>query len=364
MNETTHQGNKTAGFAPKEGTIVLLIRSHKEAPLSFSTVLSIATLLLVFGVILNGAICYVMLRGKRYKKNTSNLFILHLSVTELVVRLVIGPIVVYSLVEASKIENIQCKFLSLLSNTFASATLISLAAIATDRYQNIVYPMKALKSSRKRVHLVSLVWLYATIVSIPAVVSVRSISINELPEAEGMECKTCSDKRICDTPQNAIGQVSTTSYFVFAFLVPLILIFVLYTKIVIVLHRRRNNGIMHKVAARSKSKAVRMLILAVIGYALSLGPGALLAMLRSYGNLNNTSFYQKFAVSWMVEIVQLTSSLGNPIIYAYYSGDFRKELVKPFCRNNKKASAPSWSLQSRAGSVAFTRRIDENYRET
>ena len=184
--------------------------------------------------------------------------------------------------------------------------------------------------------LVSLVWLYATIVSIPAVVSVRSISINELPEAEGMECKTCSDKRICDTPQNAIGQVSTTSYFVFAFLVPLILIFVLYTKIVIVLHRRRNNGMMHKVAARSKSKAVRMLILAVIGYALSLGPGALLAMLRSYGNLNNTSFYQKFAVSWMVEIVQLTSSLGNPIIYAYYNGDFRKELVKPFCRNNKK----------------------------
>jgi len=107
-----------------------------------------------------------------------------------------------------------------------------------------------------------------------------------------------------------------------------------------------------------------MLILAVIGYALSLGPGALLAMLRSYGNLNNTSFYQKFAVSWMVEIVQLTSSLGNPIIYAYYNGDFRKELIKPFCRNKKKSSAASWSLQSHAGSVALTRRIDENYRET
>ena len=277
MNETTDQDNQTFGFHNKEGAIVLLIRSREEAPLSFSTVLSIAMLLLVLGVILNGAICFVMLRGKRYKKNTSNFFILHLSVTELVIRLLIGPIVVYSLVATSKIESVQCKFLSLLLNTFVSATFISLAAIATDRYQNIVYPMNALKSRRKPVHLVFLVWLYATIVSIPDVVSVRSISMNELPEAEGMHCKTCSGKRICDMPQNAIGQVSTTSYFVFAFLVPLILIFVLYAKIVIVLHRRRNNGMMHKVAARSKSKAVRMLVLAVIGYALSLGPGALLA---------------------------------------------------------------------------------------
>ena len=245
----------------------------------------------------------------------------------------------------------------------ASATFISLAAIAADRYQNIVYPMKALKSRRTTFHLVFLVWLYAIIVSIPGVVSVRSISISELPEAEGMDCKTCSDKRICDMPQNIIGQVSTTSYFVFAFLFPLISIFVLYTKIVLVLHRRRNNGMMHKVAARSKSKAVRMLVLAVIGYALSLGPGALFAMLRSYGNLNNTSFYQRFTVTWMVEIVQLTSSLGNPIIYAYYNGDFRKELAKLFCRNNTKASAPSASLQSRAGSNLYAEN-HEKYRET
>ena len=353
MNETTDQDNKTFGFPDNEGAIVLLFRSRKEAPPSFSTILSIAVLLVVLGVILNGAIGFVMLRGKRYKKNTSNFFILHLSATELAIRLLIGPIVVYSLVTTSQIESIQCKFLSLFSNTFASATFISLAAIATDRYQNIVYPMKALKSRRKTFHLVFLVWLYAIIVSIPSVVSVRSISISELPETEGMDCKNCSDKRICDMPQNAIGQVSTTSYFLFAFLFPLTLIFVLYTKIVVVLHRRRNNGMMHKVAARSKSKAVRMLVLAVIGYALSLGPGALLAMLRSYGNLNNTSFYQKFAVSWIVEIVQLTSSLGNPIIYAYYNRDFRKELAKLFCRNNTKASAPSASLQSRTGSNLY-----------
>jgi len=112
----------------------------------------------------------------------------------------------------SEIESVQCKFLSLFSNTFASAAFISLAAIASDRYQNIVYPMKALKSKRKPVHLVFLVWLYAILIPIPSVVSVKSISIYEIPEAQGMDWENCTDMEICDMPQNAMGKVSTTSY--------------------------------------------------------------------------------------------------------------------------------------------------------
>ena len=344
MNLTTQRKNSLS--PDNNGVLVLLIRSRKEAQLWFSSILSIAMFLFVFGIVANGVICFVMLRGKRYKKNTSNFFILHLSVTELVSRLLIFPIVVFSVITTSAIESIQCKFLVLFSNTFASATFISLAAIATDRYQNIVYPMKALKSRRKPVYLVFIVWLYAIVVSIPAVVSVESISIYEIPEAQGMDCKNCTDMEICDVPQNAMGQVSTTSYFVLTFLFPLILIFLLYTKVAIVLHQRSSNGIMHKVAARSKSKAVRMLVLAVFGYALSLGPASLFVTLRSYGNFNNTSFHKLFTVSWMVQILTLASSLGNPIIYAYYNGDFRKQLLKQFCRNNTKSSEPSSSVQT------------------
>ncbi|XP_078378054.1 neuropeptide FF receptor 1-like [Oculina patagonica] len=356
MNLTSSRDNETelgARDVGKVGSIILLIRSRKEAPVSFSTILSIAILLIVLGVVVNGAICSVMLRGKRYKKNTSNFFILHLSITELVSRLLIFPIVVHSLAATSAIESVQCKFLTLISKTFASATFTSLAAIAIDRYQNILHPMKALKSKKWPVHLVCLVWLYATVVSIPSVVSVESTYVNEIPEAQGIDCENCTDGRICDIPPNTVGQVSTTLYFALAFLVPLILIFVLYTKVAIFLHQRSTKGKMHKVAARSKSKAVRMLVLAVIGYVLSLGPAALLAMSRSYGQLNNTSFHHMFAVSWTVQIVTLTSSLANPIIYAYYNGDFRKELVMPFCKNNTKAPPLSLSLQTRAGSSLY-----------
>ena len=339
---TQKEGDREIGNPDKTGVIVLLLRSHKEAPISFATILSIATVLIVLGILVNGAICYVMLRGKRYSKNTSNFFIMHLSVTELISRLFIFLTAVYSYVITSEIESIQCRLLRFFSTIFASAVFVSLVAIAFDRYQNIVHPMKALKSKRKPLHLALLVWLYAATVSITSTVGARSISIRDTPEAQGMDFNnSASERMLCDTSQNVEGQVSTTSYFILAFLVPVIVIFVLYTKIAIFLHQRSNNGMMHKVAARSKSKAVRMLIIIVFGYLLSLGPAALFSMLRSYGILRSMSFRDMLTVSWVIELVTLTSSLGNPIIYSYYNGVFRKELAKFFCRKNRNRASSS-----------------------
>ena len=333
-DETETEGNSELGRTDNTGSIVQLLHSKKEAPISFAVIWSVATVFILLGVIVNGTIRFVMLRGKRYRRNTSNFFILHLSVTELVVRLLIFLTVVCSLFATWEIESVQCKFLRLFSTSFSSAIFLSLAAIAFDRYQNIIYPMNALKSNKNPVHLVFLVWLCAIAMSIPCVVSVKSISIKETPEAQGLKFESYPDSKLCDISQNAMGQVSTTLYFTLTFLIPVGAIFALYIKISICLHRRSNSGIMHKVVARSKSKAVRMPIAAVLGNVLSLSPATLFSMLRSYGYLGGMSFEDKLTLIWVVEFVTLTSSLANPIIYSYYDGDFRKELVKCYFRNN------------------------------
>ena len=329
----TNSTNTTI-VANRGGSTLLLIRSYEEARTIFAIILSINLLVIVSGIIVNAAICYVMLRGKRYKRNSSNFFITHLSVVELVYRLLVFPIIVYFAVPASEIKTNQCKAITFFSKISASAIFVSLVAIATDRYQNIVHPLKTLKSERKPLLLVCLAWLYAAIVSCPSVISMASISVLEIPEAQGMDCKNCADKKLCDIPQSPLGQSSTTLYFLLAFVVPLVVIFALYTKIAIFLHHRGNNGMMQQVAARSKSKAVRMLVITVFGYVLSLGPAVVLAMLRSYGVLNEAPFGVMLLVSWMVDFASYTSSLGNPLIYAYYNGDFRKELLRLFRRRN------------------------------
>ena len=92
---------------------------------------------------------------------------------------------------------------------------------------------------------------------------------------------------------------------------------------------------MHKLAARSKAKAVRMLLVTLIGYVLSLGPAVVFSMVRSYGILDDTSFHVMLLVNWLFECASYTSSLGNPLIYAYYNGDFRREITQLCKRMNK-----------------------------
>ena len=79
-----------------------------------------------------------------------------------------------------------------------------------------------------------------------------------------------------------------------------------------------------------------MLIVTVFGYVLSLGPAVVFAMVRSYGALNEASFGVKVLLSGIVDFASYTSSLGNPLIYAYYNGDFRKELLRIFRRRNRQ----------------------------
>jgi len=93
---------------------------------------------------------------------------------------------------------------------------------------------------------------------------------------------------------------------------------------------------MTKLEARSKTKSVRMPIVIVFAYVLSLGPAVILVMLRSYGVFNDTSFDVMLLVNWVVEFATYTSSLGNPLIYAYYNGAFRKELIRMFCKGKDK----------------------------
>ena len=313
------------------GSTLLLIRSYEEARIAFSVILSINLLVILLGITVNTAICYVMLRGKRYKRNSSNFFITHLSVVELVYRLLVFPLIIYFAVPASGINMYQCKAISFFTKTFASAIFVSLVVIAIDRHQNIVHPLKSLKSTRRPFFFVGLCWLYATTVSCPSVVSVDSISVLEIPEARGMVCENCADKKLCDIPRSVLGQSSTTLYFLLAFVVPLTAIFALYARVAIFLYHRGKSGMMNPVATKSKSKAVRMLIITVFGYTLSLGPAAILAMLRSYGALNSKPFDAMLLVTWIVDFATYTSSLANPLIYAYYNGDFRQEINRLLC---------------------------------
>ena len=265
-------------------SIFLLIRSYDEARNVFAVIVSINLVVIVLGIIVNAAICYVMVRRKRYKRNGSNFFIMHLSVMELTYRFLVFTIIISFAVPTTGIKSIQCKAIPFFSETCTSAIFV--------RYQNIVHPLKTLKSKKKPVLLVFLVWLYA--------VCCRCV-LSFCYQREKYFCSRNSRsswhvlRRL--RRQETLRHTGNSARPVLNH-VPLVVISVLYTKIVLFLHKRSHEGMMNKLAARSKTKAVRMLIVIVIAYVLSLGPAVIFSVLRSYGVFNNTSFDVMLLTGW------------------------------------------------------------------
>ena len=225
----------------------------------------------------------------------------------------------------------------------------STTVIALDRYNNIVFPLKSRKGKQNPFSILTLLWLYAVVFSLPVLLSASDgVKIAELPEVDDNLMKLFGRNAVvCDLSRDWSGQFSTTVYFLFSFLIPILIISSAYIRIVICLSKRGRLQPANRNAAKSKVKAVRMLALMVVGFVVSWGPTTILSMLRLFYVLDQKPYVVVFVVTMLAEVLMLSSSVINPVLYAYYNGDFRKQLVLTCCKSRYKCtcSALEFSLQ-------------------
>ena len=302
-------------------------------------------LLLLLGIIANIIILVVMIRTRKIRRSLSNFFIFHLSVVESIFRLITIPIHIYSRIP-STIENSTmipiCKTWSFISSAWGSAIFLSLTGIALDRYNNILHPMKSRTAKHNYLFILIAVWSYAVVVSAPFIYSTSSFLVTELDGAASRafwnqfneNCENCLNvgiPHVCDHKTGWSSKLSATTYFLLSFFVPLLIICAAYARIVSCLWQRsRQQGIRNKTVARSKTKAVRMVIMMVLGYSLCWGPITIFNMLQTY-HIFKEAPHTTLIYLGMVTIVLLnSSSVVNPLIYAYYNSNFREQFVRDY----------------------------------
>lgn len=101
--------------------------------------------LVICGVIANVQVCRVLVRGRRFKKHLSNFMLFHLSITDLIYRLVVVP--GYLAAKYFPVRNrseLFCKFADTCLYTVYTAVFSSLVVIAFDRHQSITKPFQHL----------------------------------------------------------------------------------------------------------------------------------------------------------------------------------------------------------------------------
>ena len=282
--------------------------------------------LVVCCMILNALVVYVMLRSRKIRKNVSSFLIFHLSLTH--VFYAIFPILTLIRVESPPI--LSCTGEEFAQNMFSASIFGSLTAIAWDRYKNVLQPFKSLAPRQLRTYLllISSIWLYACVTSIPVIFTVQPRSFQRC-WVDKNATEHCENVFLCKSP--ADGRLAKTMYFVLAFVVPFILMVIIYTKIAQRLWKGTKNGMIHGAVAKHKAKTVRLMVIAVFIFAVGWGFTLCVDCLRAYEVFVHLSFSQKYSLDMACDIAVALSSCLNPLVYAFFSPDFRKLCVKFSC---------------------------------
>jgi len=320
-------------------------RSDRET--YFSTLFSLSCAFMVLGAVENIIVCCVLATGKigRSPTKLSKFFVLHLAITDLVYRAItfLGRTIDRQNLHSS--STVHCQLAIFSQFTCAAVTFVLLTGIAIDRYIHILFPLRALAIKTRKHLIIIFIWVYALVICSgfigSATISHRiprkfrgqlylfSNSSSYFITNDTVSSDSKPFRRHCTPgkPDSLERKVAFTVYFLFAFVVPLVVITFAYTKITAFLWKRsKTNNSINRSYARTKLKAIQMLVLVVFSFLISWGPIMILDICASYPAKKGQITYQKLPLRPLFDCISQTSSIFYPFIYAFCDANFRKNL--------------------------------------
>nr|XP_021387272.1 neuropeptide FF receptor 2 [Lonchura striata domestica] len=280
----------------------------------------------------NGGVCFIVLWSKRMRTVT-NLFILNLAVSDLLVGLFCMPTTLLdNIIAGWPFGSLVCKMSGMVQGISVSASVFTLVAIAVDRFRCIVHPFKQKLTIPAAVATITVIWVLAVAIMCPSAVLLQVQEEKRFQVLLGPGNATrpvfwCRE----EWPDPAMRKIYTTILFANIYLAPLALIVLMYARISVSISHaampgagKRNQEQRHSVWKR-KRKAIQMLVLVTLLFALSWLPLWTLMLLSDYASLSDLqlqliNIYLYPLAHWLA----FFNSSINPIIYGFCNENFRR----------------------------------------
>ncbi|XP_078659312.1 neuropeptide FF receptor 1-like [Branchiostoma floridae x Branchiostoma belcheri] len=302
------------------------------------------TLIFLFCMIGNTLVCLVVVKLPRMQ-NVTNYFILNLAVADLLVAVFCMPFtLVDNIVYGWPFGVVMCKLSAATTVISVVASVLTLVAIAVDRYCAVVHPTKDIITLPRMVQSIAIIWLLAILIALPVIFVKREEPYNP---------------PLCTEEWPSYGSWSSRDFqkmfsltlFVFSFVGPLLIITILYMRIAYRIWFRKAPGDERNVseqaretATKKKVKVIKMLIVVVVVFALSWLPLHTLILVDDAMSYSVDSVYSVVVHGYCFPVAHWLSyfnSCVNPIIYGYFNHNFRagfKAILIRSARN--RASIP------------------------
>ncbi|NXL92455.1 GPR83 protein, partial [Alectura lathami] len=278
------------------------------------------SIIIVFSLFGNVLVCHVVIKSKRLRSATS-LFIVNLAVADIMITLLNTPFTLARFVNSTWIFGKgMCHVSRFAQYCSLHVSALTLTAIAVDRHQVIMHPLKPRLSTAKGVIYISVIWIMATCFSLP-----HAIYQNLFTFEYSEEVTRCLCLPDFPEPADLFWKYLDLTTFVLLYVLPLLVISAAYTTVAKKLWLRNVIGdvtVEQYFALRKKNKkTIKMLMLVVILFAVCWFPlNCYVVLLSSQTIHSNNALY--FAFHWLAT----SSTCYNPFIYCWLNDSFRAEL--------------------------------------
>ncbi|XP_055967141.1 neuropeptide FF receptor 2 [Sorex fumeus] len=286
----------------------------------------------------NTVVCFIVMRNK-HMHTVTNLFILNLAISDLLVGIFCMPITLLdNIIAGWPFGSTMCKMSGLVQGISVAASVFTLVAIAVDRFRSVVYPFKPKLTVKTAFVIIMIIWFLAITIMFPSAIMLH------VQEERYYRVKLSSQNKTSpvywcreEWPNQEMRKIYTTVLFANIYLAPLSLIVVMYGRIGVSLCKRaeadrgKQSQERCHVVSKKKQKVIKMLLIVALLFILSWLPLWTLMMLSDYADLapdelRIINIYIYPFAHWLA----FCNSSVNPIIYGFFNENFRRGFQDAF----------------------------------
>ncbi|KAM9314835.1 G-protein coupled receptor 83 [Pholidichthys leucotaenia] len=342
LNVSAQLGNRSSGFFLldfDEGLLEdwrSLANNGVESPDRSIKVLLVAaySLIIVISLFGNTLVCHVVVKNKRSQSSTS-LFILNLAVADIFITILNTPFTLVRFVNSTWVfGRTMCHISRFVQYCSLHVSTLTLTAIALDRRQVILHPLRPRMSPAQGGVWVTVIWIMASCFSLPHAIYQKLLTFTYSKEKERSLCVPDFPE-----PSDVYWQYIDLVTFILLYMLPLIIISASYTTVAHRLWQRNAIGdattAQHATQRRKRRRTLAMLLLVVGVFAICWFPlNCYVVLLSSQAIHSSNALY--FCFHWLA----MSSTCYNPFIYCCLNPTFRQELRLLFdrCRRRQRAT--------------------------
>lgn len=272
--------------------------------------------------------------------NTTNFLIGNLAAADLVMCIFCVPLTASYAFELHGwlFGEFMCHFVTLMQAATVFVSVLSLTAIAVDRYVVVVYPIRRRIGCKSCAYIVTALWMISIGISLPTSMHTHYLDLKDAGH----------DMIICEEiwkHQEKQRLLYSCTMLLLTYMLPLSAVTISYCAIAYHLRRRNVPGAASHNQdkwAKKKQKTFRMLFISVMAFAICWLPLQVVNLIRDVDEeftILDKDYINIIQVS--CHLIAMSSACYNPFIYASLHDKFRFHIRNYFHHHKKRASTMS-----------------------